>query len=136
MSDGTLEQLTYQVESLRDLANWITGVPDEDDTRSLAEDYGVAEEDYYGDPEEFVGPDHEDVVSDAIRESVLSIDTEITKSIVFGTGGPHSEIEITLSAELQPLRGRVVGYWGGDTVQRHLSSEDVEALAEWFGITE
>ena len=150
MSDGTTEQLTRSVEHLQELAGWIGGdreedpVDSEDITRSLAEHYGVAEEDYYGDPEEFVGPDHEEVVLDAIREAALCIDTEIVKSVVFGTGGPHTEIEITLGdfsdygdgSQLEVLRGRVVGYWGGDKVERNLSGEQVDAIADLFMLTE
>ena len=146
MSDGTTEQLTRSVEHLQEIAGWIAGDREEDETRSLAEHYGVAEEDYYGDPEEFESPDHEEVVLDAIREAVLCVDMEITRSIVFGTGGPHTEIELTFAdtsdrsdlidlTGLEVLRGRAVGYWGGDKIERHLTIEQAEAMAELYGLT-
>ncbi len=135
-NDGTLKQLTDSVESLQELARWIGGDREKDDTRALAEYYGVDEADYYGALDEFIGPDHEQIVLEKINEAVLCIDTKITKSIVFGIGGPHTEIEITLTADLEPLGGRAVGYWGGDKVERRISSDDVETLAEHFGLTE
>jgi len=136
MNDGTHEQLVTSVEGLQELARWLGGDRDEDDTRALAEHYGVEEDDYYGDPDEFSGPDHEELVGDKIREAVLCIDTEITKSVVFGTGGPHTEIEITLSEHGEPLRGRAVGYWAGDKVERHISEADTATIADYFGITQ
>ncbi len=136
LEQETEKQLRDAVIGLHDLSTWIAGDREEDDTRALAEHYGVAEEDYYGDPDDFIGPDGEEVVNDAVRESVLCIYTEIFRSVVFGTGGPHTEIEITLSNDGEPLRGRVVGYWGGDKVERYLSSDTVDAVADYFGLAE
>ena len=126
MNDGTHEQLVTSVEGLHELARWISGDRDEDTTAQILEDYG-----YPGDYED---PEH--YADNAIREAVLCIDTEITKSVVFGTGGPHTEIEITFSEGMEPLRGRAVGYWGGDKVERHISSDDAETIAEYFGLTQ
>jgi len=119
--EETKRQLTDSVTALAGLAE------------AIADGDGPMKVEWYGDDDiRYSDPD----IDDRIYESVLSVDTEIIKSVVFGTGGPHTEIEITFSEGMEPLRGRAVGYWGGDKVERHISSDDAETIAEYFGLTQ
>ena len=130
MSDGTTKQLTASVEGLRNLAEWYE-----------AGDLAAIAREWFGTPDEL---DTEDSVLDALMESPLSVETEVVKSIVFGTGGPHTEIEITLAdfggndalEDLEVRRGRVVGYWSSNEIERRLTIDEAEAIASLFGLTD
>ena len=62
----------------------------------------------------------------------LSIDSKRVYSIVFSTGGPHVELEMTCDDTNNVLSGEAVGYWGGTTVRRYLSNQALEAIQEHY----
>jgi len=128
MNDTTHEQLVSEVEDLAAVVEAVAAGhfdrPNPFGTSFWAEYYGLPLD---ADPDE---------VTEAHEESILSIDQEIVVSVVYGTGGPHHEVEVTFSSEGEPLRGRVCGYWEGDQVTRFLSAEQTEAYAEALSLWE
>ena len=52
--------------------------------------------------------DVEEKVRNDYDNSLLSVESYTIKSFVFGTGGPHYEVEIKLDAEGEPISGAYV----------------------------
>lgn len=133
---NTAEQLLSNVESIRDTLDLLVGIVngshevDADTWATLMEhgaDLGELDPDEDGDD-----IDDDEAQQEAMRlleDMPLSVEVLGKRSlgddewkvshleVTFCTGGPHIELDTG--------RGQIVGYWGGDTIYRGVSSDVV-----------